>query len=35
VILFSQEDEVRHWAQGNLAAPDDALIHLDPGAMPA
>jgi hypothetical protein len=35
VILFSQEDEVRHWAQGNLAAPDDALIRLDPGAMPA
>jgi hypothetical protein len=35
VILFSQEDEVRHWAQASLTAPDDALIHLDPGAMPA
>ena len=35
IIVFSQEDEVRAWAQANLTGTDDALIHLDPVQIPA
>ncbi len=35
VILFSQEDEVRSWAEANLAEPQDRLRLLDITAVPA
>ena len=35
VILFSQEDEVRSWAEANLAEPQDRLRLLDMTAVPA
>ena len=35
VILFSQEDEVRTWAEANLVEPTDSLRLLDMTAVPA
>jgi DNA repair exonuclease SbcCD ATPase subunit len=35
VVLFSQEDDVRAWAEGHLDAACDRLIELDPRAVPA
>jgi uncharacterized protein YhaN len=29
VILFTQEDDVRAWAEANLSLPQDVLIRLD------
>lgn len=33
IIVFSQEDEVHAWARASL--PPEALIELDPAAVPA
>lgn len=35
VVLFSQEDEVRSWAEANLSEPQDSLRLLDMTAVPA
>jgi len=35
VVLFSQEDEVRSWAEANLSEPQDSLRLLDMTAIPA
>lgn len=35
VVLFSQEDDVRSWAEARLDAAGDRLVELDPRAVPA